>query len=160
MLTASLAPIKALLRGKWQRRRSSIKAQDLATGTVFTIRGRDGTFTDVVLKVPFEPNYGSTCASSSFTMVLKYFKQPITFGDVFGIFGLPPFNVDTWKNFEAWVEAGLDLDMVTYAPCTIDHILSCIDHGYPIVVLQHFSEPTYRTDMTEWSSATTSEKGN
>jgi hypothetical protein len=145
-VVGELASNQGPFRGKWKNGKLSIKAQDLTTDTVFSIKGADGTFEDVLLNVPFEPNRGSTCASSSFTMVLKYLGQPITFDHVFAIFGLPPFYPAHWMRFENWVEEDLDLQMETYAPCTIDHIMSCIDYGYPVVVLQHFSNPEGHDD--------------
>jgi hypothetical protein len=93
---------------------------------------------DTVLNVSFEPNRGNTCCSSSFAMVLEYYLPSVTFDDVYGIFGLPPFSADVWKEFESWAEGNLNMEMFTYNKGTIDDMIKCIDKGHPVVVLQKF----------------------
>jgi len=125
--------------GRCKMGKMNIKAVNLG-GKIFRLQGIDRRFLDVVLDVPYVPNYGMTCGSSSFTMVLKYYDPSIRFDEVFGILGLPPFSVEAWKEFERWVEEDLNLEMETYHQCEIDHVIRCIDYGYPVVVLQWFNK--------------------
>jgi hypothetical protein len=118
-------------KGKYQGGKLSINGKD-AYGNSFTLQS--GT-KDMTLNVPYEPNYGSTCLSSSMTMVLKFWGTQITFDQVFGIFGLPGFPPSKWQQFESWIDT-LGMKMITYDKGSIEEVIRCVYYGYPVVALQ------------------------
>jgi hypothetical protein len=123
-------------KGKYQGTKLSIKGKDIH-GDSFTLQS--GT-KDVTLKVPYEPNHGSTCLSSSITMVLKFWGAKITFDQVYGIFGLPDFPPLEWQQFESWIDT-VGMKMITYDKGSIEEVIKCIYYGYPVVALQ-YHDPT------------------
>ena len=118
-------------KGKYQGAKLNLSGKDI-DGNSFTLQS--GT-KDTTLKVPFEPNHGSTCLSSSMTMVLKFWGAQITFDQVYGIFGLPNFPPSKWQQFESWIDT-LGMKMITYDKGTIEEVIKCIYDGYPVVALQ------------------------
>jgi hypothetical protein len=91
---------------------------------------------DFLLTVPFEPNHGQTCASSSMTMLLKFIKLPIKFEDVVSRSGLPP--IINYKKVDEWIRKNYKLKLVQFNNRTINDIIKCIKAGYPVMVLQQF----------------------
>jgi len=47
---------------------------------------------EVRLDVPFEPNIGGTCFSSSFAMVMRYWGKDVHVDDVLKVVGKSPFQ--------------------------------------------------------------------
>jgi len=96
-----------------------------------------GELVGEVVDVPYVPNYGETCASSSMTMMLKGYDSSITFDDVLNKAGLPP--IINYDAVDEWIREEFDLTLEMYIYRRIDDILTCIDEGYPVMVLQVFS---------------------
>jgi hypothetical protein len=88
----------------------------------------------IVLKVPFEPNHGGTCASSSMTMMLKYNGLDVNFNDVYKIAGPPP--IINYDGVDKWIQKDFGLKLKLYPNRTIRDIIKAIDEGYPVMVLQ------------------------
>jgi len=87
-----------------------------------------------VLNVPFEPNQGGTCASSSMTMILKFNGLDITFEDVYAIAGPPP--IINYSGVDQWIREDFGLTLKLYPNRTIEDVIKAIDAGYPVMVLQ------------------------
>jgi len=95
---------------------------------------------EVKLDVPFEPNLGNTCFSSSFAMVMRYWGKNANVHDVLKVVGLPPFRVGyEHPELMHWMEKhyGLKLRYLPYSK--IEDIKLFINEGYPVVVHQTFS---------------------
>jgi Peptidase_C39 like family len=88
----------------------------------------------VTLNVPFEPNHGGTCASSSMTMILKYNGLNVTFDDVYKIAGPPP--IINYSGVDQWIQKDFGLTLKLYPNRTVQDIIKAIDLGYPVMVLQ------------------------
>jgi hypothetical protein len=84
--------------------------------------------------VPFEPNHGSTCASSSMTMMLKYRGLNVGFDDVYAIAGAPP--IINYAGVDAWIRKDFNLTLKQYNNRTVQDIIKAIDAGYPAMALQ------------------------
>lgn len=91
---------------------------------------------DVMLKVPFEPNRGETCASSSMTMIINYWGRNVKFKDVSERAGMPP--VIDYDNVDRWLRNSHNLKLISFNEKTLNDIIACIDNGYPVMVLQQF----------------------
>ena len=91
---------------------------------------------DVYLDVPFEPNHGLTCASSSMTMMLKFLGKDAAFDQVLDKAGLPP--VIDYNAVDKWIKKRFGLRLIRYDNRSIGDIVTCIDAGFPAMVLQQF----------------------
>jgi len=95
---------------------------------------------EVKLDVPFEPNLGNTCFSSSFAMVMRFWGKDVHVDDVLKIVGLPPFSVGyEHPELNLWMKKvyGLKFEYLTHS--SIEKIKVYLNEGYPIIVHQMFS---------------------
>jgi hypothetical protein len=94
---------------------------------------------EVRLNVPFEPNLGNTCFSSSFAMVLRYLGQYVHVQDVLQVVGSPPFAGYDHPELAAWMESAHDLLLVYQPYSSLEQLKLALRLGYPAVVHQLFS---------------------
>lgn len=94
---------------------------------------------EVKLDVPFEPNLGNTCFSSSFAMVIRYWGKDVTVQDVLRIVGYPPFQGYEHPELVDWMgkNYGLELKYLPYSK--LEDIKTFLSKGWPVVVHQTFS---------------------
>jgi hypothetical protein len=90
---------------------------------------------DVKLNVPYVPNYGNTCVTSSFTMVLKYYRTGAEFADVWNVVGYPA----DYDAFDYWIRNDYDLRLELLSNQIIDDIIHYIDEGFPVIAVQQHS---------------------
>jgi hypothetical protein len=91
---------------------------------------------DEMLEVPFEENRGSTCASSSMTMLIRYFRPGAGFREVLARAGMPP--IINYDAVARWMKKAHGLEMIRYDGKTVQDIMHCIRSGYPVMVIQQF----------------------
>jgi len=93
----------------------------------------------VKLNVPFEPNLGNTCFSSSFAMVMRYWGKDVHVDDVLKIVGRPPFGGYEHPELNLWMAKKYGLNFEYLPNSSIEHIKLYINEGYPVIVHQTFS---------------------
>ena len=94
---------------------------------------------EVKLDVPFEPNLGNTCFSSSFAMVMRYWGKYVTVHDVLKIVGYPPFRGYEHPELIDWMGKNHELRLEYLPYSKVEDIKIFLSKGYPIVVHQTFS---------------------
>lgn len=95
---------------------------------------------EVELDVPYEPNLGDTCFSSSFAMVIRYWGKDVHVDDVVRVVGLPPFKVGyEHPELNAWMKKNHRLEFLYLPGSRIEDIKLYIREGYPVIVHQTFS---------------------
>ena len=92
---------------------------------------------DVTLDVPFESNRGSTCASSSMAMMLRYAGAKTGFNEVLKVAGLPP--IINYGGVDKWIRKEFGLKLVRFEKRAISDIITCVQKGHPVMVLQQHS---------------------
>jgi uncharacterized protein YvpB len=94
----------------------------------------------VKLNVPFEPNLGDTCVSSSFAMVMRYWGKDVHVDDVLKIVGYPPFIGYTYHTtLSWWMKKNYGLEFEYLPDSSMEHIKLYLNEGYPVIVHQTFS---------------------
>jgi hypothetical protein len=95
---------------------------------------------EVKLKVPWEPNLGATCFSSSFAMVMRYWGKAVTVADVVRLIGPAPFAQPHPRDrLAAWMKHNHGLEVIYLQSTTFAHVKAYVNEGYPVIVLQKFS---------------------
>ncbi|MFH1993234.1 MAG: C39 family peptidase [Pseudomonadota bacterium] len=94
---------------------------------------------EVKLDVPFEPNLGETCFSSSFAMVMRYWGKDVHVDDVLKIVGHPPFSGNTLTQLNWWMKKKHGLKFKYLPNSSIDHVKLYLNESYPVIVNQTFS---------------------
>nr|NQU90965.1 C39 family peptidase [Bacteroidota bacterium] len=95
---------------------------------------------EVKLDVPFEPNLGRTCFSSSFAMVMRYYGKDVTVSDVFRVCGRAPFSGPHPRSkLSYWMKKNYGLRLVYIPSSNIEDLKMYINEGYPVVVLMNYS---------------------
>lgn len=94
---------------------------------------------EVKLNVPFEPNLGDTCFSSSFAMVMRYWGKNVNVHDVLKIVGRPPFSGYEHPELGHWMEKHYELKLKYLPYSKIEDVKAFLNEGYPVVVHQTFS---------------------
>jgi hypothetical protein len=90
---------------------------------------------DVKLPVPYVADYGNTCVTSSFTMVLKYYGTGAEFADVWNVVGYPA----DYDAFDSWIRNDYDLRLELLSNQIVGDIIHYIDQGFPVVAIQQHS---------------------
>jgi len=95
---------------------------------------------EIKLDVPYEPNLGNTCFSSSFAMVMRYWGKDVHVNDVLKVVGLPPFTVGyEHPELNGWMKKNHGLEFL-YLPYSRGEDLKLyLGEGYPVIVHQTFS---------------------
>lgn len=91
------------------------------------------------LDVPFEPNMGSTCFSSSFAMVMRYWGKDVHVNDVLEITGRPPYTGYDHPELNRWMESKLDLRFKYLPNSLTESVKLYLNEGYPVIVHQTMS---------------------
>ena len=94
---------------------------------------------EVKLNVPFEPNLGSTCFSSSFSMVMRYWGKDIHVYDVLEVVGRPPFKGYEHPKLNRWMKRKHDLRFKYLFNSSIENVKLYLNEGYPVIVHQTMS---------------------
>ena len=94
---------------------------------------------EVKLNVPFEPNLGSTCFSSSFAMVMRYWGKDIHVYDVLEVVGRPPFKGYEHPKLNRWMKRKHDLKFKYLFNSSIENVKLYLNEGYPVIVHQTMS---------------------
>jgi len=94
---------------------------------------------EVKLEVPFEPNLGDTCFSSSFAMVMRYWGKDVHVDDVLKIVGHPPFGGSTLTQLNWWMQKNHGLKFKYLPNSSIEHVKLYLNESYPVIVNQTFS---------------------
>ncbi len=94
---------------------------------------------EVKLNVPFEPNLGDTCFSSSFAMVMRYWGKDVHVDDIIKIVGHPPFNNSTLTQLNGWMKKNHDLTFKYLPNSSIKQVKLFLNENYPVIVNQTFS---------------------
>jgi hypothetical protein len=95
---------------------------------------------EVKIDVPYEPNLGNTCFSSSFAMVMRYWGKDVHVNDVLKIVGLPPFRVGyEHPELNAWMKKNYSLEFLYLPGSRMDDMKLYLIEGYPVIVHQAFS---------------------
>jgi hypothetical protein len=99
---------------------------------------------EVRLDVPFEPNLGGTCFSSSFAMVMRYWGQDVHVEDVVKVVGRPPFKGYEHPELNWWMKRNYKLKFKYLLNSSVEQVKRYLNEGYPVIVHQMFSshEPT------------------
>ena len=92
---------------------------------------------EVILDIPFVPDYGNTFSASCIVMMLKYYNSNISFNELLIILGTKPLL--DYDAVDEWVKAQYNLRFKRYDNSSIQDIIDFIDKGYPVMVLQQFS---------------------
>jgi hypothetical protein len=90
----------------------------------------------IKLNVPFEPNLGNTCFSSSFSMVMRYWKKDVDVQDIVKIVGLPPFQGYDHQELNSWMAKNHNLRFKYLPYSTVDDLKLYLSEGYPVIVHQ------------------------
>jgi len=93
---------------------------------------------EVKLDVPFEPNLGGTCFSSSFAMVMRYWGKNVTVRDVLKVVGYPPFRGYEHPELEDWMEKNYRLELKYLPYSKVEDVKTFLAKGCPVVVHQCF----------------------
>ena len=91
------------------------------------------------MDVPFEPNYGNTCFSSSFAMVMQYWDKKVSVNDVLKVVGYPPFKTYSHPELNWWMKRNHRLRFEYLTDSNIEDVKMYLNEGYPIIVHQDFS---------------------
>lgn len=91
------------------------------------------------LDVPFEPNLGGTCFSSSFAMVMRYWGKDIHVNDVLEVVGRPPFKGYEHPELNWWMKRKHGLRFKYLPNSSIENVKIYLNEGYPVIVHQTFS---------------------
>ena len=94
---------------------------------------------EVKLNVPFEPNLGDTCLSSSFAMVMRYWGKDVHVDDVLKIVGPPPFRASVQTELNWWMKKNYGLKFEYLPDSSIENVIFYLNEGYPVIVHQTFS---------------------
>jgi len=95
---------------------------------------------EVKLDVPYEPNLGNTCFSSSFAMVMRYWGKDVHVNDVLKVVGLPPFIVGyEHPELNAWMRKNHGLKFLYLPYSRVEDLKLYLIEGYPVIVHQTFS---------------------
>ena len=95
---------------------------------------------EVKLDVPYEPNLGNSCFSSSFAMVMRYWGKDVHVNDVLKVVGLPPFRVGyEHPELNAWMKKNYRLESLYLPGSRVEDIKLYVNEGYPVIVHQTFS---------------------
>lgn len=94
---------------------------------------------EVKLDVHFEPNLGGTCFSSSFAMVMRYWKKDVHVEDVLKVVGRPPFSGYEHPELNRWMKKNHGLKFRYLPNSTIEHVKLYLNECYPVIVHQTFS---------------------
>lgn len=94
---------------------------------------------EVKLGVPFEPNLGATCFSSSFAMVMRYWRKDVHVQDVLEVVGSPPFADYEHPELNRWMKKNHGLRFKYLPNSSIEHVKLYLNEGYPVIAHQTFS---------------------
>jgi hypothetical protein len=94
---------------------------------------------EVKLNVPFEPNIGNTCFSSSFAMVMRYWGKDVHVDDVLKVVGRPPFRGYEHPKLNWWMKKNYLLKFKYLPYSSIEDVKLYLIEGYPVIVHQSFS---------------------
>ena len=94
---------------------------------------------EVKLDVPFESNLGNTCFSSSFAMVMRYWKKDVHVNDVLKVVGLPPFIGYEHSELDSWMRKNYALKILYLSNAKIEQVKTYLNEEYPVIVHQIFS---------------------
>lgn len=94
---------------------------------------------EVKLNVPFEPNLGGTCFSSSFAMVMRYWGKDVHVDDVLKVVGHPPFRGYEHPELNWWMRRKHGLKFKYLPNSSVEHVKLYLSEGYPVIVHQTFS---------------------
>ena len=99
---------------------------------------------EVRLDVPFEPNLGGTCFSSSFAMVMRYWGKDVHVDDILKVVGKPPFKGYEHPELNWWMKRNHKLKFKYLPNSSVEQVKRYLNEGYPVIVHQMFSshEPT------------------
>ena len=95
---------------------------------------------ELKMTVPFEPNLGNTCFSSSFAMVMRYWGKDVHVRDVLKVVGPPPFKVGyEHPELNAWMKKNYGLEFLYLPNSSTKDLKLYLNEGYPVFVHQTFS---------------------
>ena len=94
---------------------------------------------EVRLDVPFEPNLGDTCFSSSFAMVMRYWGKDVHVDDVLKVVGEPPFKAYEHPELNWWMKRNYKLKFIYLPNSSVEQVKQYLNEGYPVIVHQMFS---------------------
>jgi uncharacterized protein YvpB len=95
---------------------------------------------EIKLDVPYEPNLGNTCFSSSFAMVMRYWGKDVHAGDIVNVVGLPPFKAGyEHAELTTWMKKNFGLKFLYLPNSRMEDLKLYINEGYPVIVHQTFS---------------------
>ena len=94
---------------------------------------------EVKLDVPYEPNLGNTCFSSSFAMVMRYWGKEVHVNDVLKVVGPPPFASYEHPELNAWMRKNHGLKFLYLPYSRVEDLKLYLNEGYPVIVHQTFS---------------------
>jgi len=94
---------------------------------------------EVRLDVPFEPNLGDTCLSSSFAMVMRYWGKDVHVDDVLKVVGNPPFKGYEHPELNWWMKRNFKLRFKYLPNSSIEQVKRYLNEGYPVIVHQMFA---------------------
>jgi len=95
---------------------------------------------EIKLDVPYEPNLGNTCFSSSFAMIMRYWGKDVHVNDVLKVVGLPPFTVGyEHPELNGWMKKNHGLEFLYLPYSRVEDLKLYLGEGYPVIVHQTFS---------------------
>ena len=94
---------------------------------------------EVRLDVPFEPNLGGTCFSSSFAMVMRFWGKDVAVDDVLKVVGRPPFKGYEHPELNWWMKKNYELQFKYLPNSSIEQVKRYLNEGYPVILHQMFS---------------------
>jgi len=94
---------------------------------------------EIKLDVPFEPNLGNTCFSSSFAMVMRFWGKDVHVNDVLKVVGLPPFKGYEHPELNVWMKKNHGLEFLYLPGSRIKNLKLYLNEGYPVIVHQTFT---------------------
>ena len=94
---------------------------------------------EIKIDVPFEPNIGNTCFSSSFAMAMRYWGKDVHVNDVLKVVGLPPFMGYEHPELNAWMKKNHGLKFLYLPYSRVEDLKLYLIEGYPVIVHQTFS---------------------
>lgn len=94
---------------------------------------------EIKLDVPFEPNLGNTCFSSSFAMVMRFWGKDVHVNDVLKVVGLPPFKGYEHPELNVWMKKNHGLEFLYLPGSRIKDLKLYLNEGYPVIVHQTFT---------------------
>jgi uncharacterized protein YvpB len=96
-------------------------------------------FPEIKLDVPFEPNLGNTCFSSSFAMVMRFWGKDVHVNDVLKVVGLPPFKGYEHPELNVWMKKNHGLEFLYLPGSRVKDLKRYLNEGYPVIVHQTFT---------------------